>query len=96
MLDSVPAYCWSLQARLRALADAVNEELSAVAEDEGVVEWPPLHGRDVSGWWRSIIRVTKLSKAEVVKVKSVCNLGGDWWTCHQNSSLYIFLCCSDR
>ena len=50
MLDSVPAYCWSLQARLRALADAVNEELSAVAEDEGVVEWPPLHGRDVSGW----------------------------------------------
>ena len=57
-----------MQGRLRAMADALNSQLAAVAEEEAVQDWPPLHHTDVVAWSRCATRVTQMSADELNKV----------------------------
>ena len=57
-----------MQGRLRAMADAINGELAAIAQEEDVQDWPPLHHTDVVAWSRCATRVTQMSADELNEV----------------------------
>ena len=50
------------------MADAMNSKLAAVANEEDVQDWPPLHYTDVVAWSRCATRVTQMSPVELNEV----------------------------
>ena len=57
-----------IQARLRAMADALNTELSATAVEHGVQDWPPLNHSDVVAWSRCVAQTTQMSPDKLNQV----------------------------
>ena len=51
------------------MADAINSQLAAAAEEEAVRDWPPLDHADVLAWSQCAIRVIQM---DVVEIEKVC------------------------
>ena len=58
-----------IQARLRAMADAMNTELAVAAQVEDAQDWPPLNHADVVAWSRCVTQMSEMSAVQLKKVE---------------------------
>lgn len=50
------------------MADAMNTELGAAAQNLGVQDWPPLHYADVVAWSQCVTQMSEMSAVTLNKV----------------------------